>query len=88
MDPERVSNGNQQEECQRLRDNRWSRRACAASERVGGATSTRRLVAGGAAGAIEKILGRAGVARAGIEGVSAGGMRVAKRQQVVEEGLC
>ena len=25
---------------------------------------------------------------AGIEGASAGGMRVAKRQQVAEEGLC
>ena len=45
-------------------------------------------MAGGAAGAIEKILGRAGVAGAGIEGVLAGGMRVGERQQVVEEGLC
>ena len=33
-------------------------------------------------------LGTAGVAGAGIEGVSARGMRVVKRQQVVEEGLC
>ena len=45
-------------------------------------------MAGGAAGAIEKIVGWEGVAGAGIEGVLAGGIRVGERQQVVEEGIC
>ena len=39
-------------------------------------------------GAVEKILGRAGVIGAGIKRASARGMRVVKRQQEVEEGLC
>ena len=65
-------------------------RASAASEQVGGATATRRLVAGGAAGAIEKVMGGQEWLGhgAGIEGVPTGGMLVVKRQQVVEEGLC
>ena len=54
---ERVSKGCQQEECLWWRDSRRFRRASATSKRVGGATTTRSLVPGAAAGAIEKILG-------------------------------
>ena len=54
---ERVPKACQQEECLWRRDSRRLRRASAGSERVGGAGTTRRLVVGGAAGAIERIFG-------------------------------